>query len=102
MTKRERLACALAGGKPDRVPVSIYQHSTARDRGVKEFVDYTLDFHKEFDPDYVKVMYDELYDAPVNYQFAVDPSVWDLLEDLDDTQNVYSNADIPDAILAKL
>ncbi len=26
----------------------------------------------------------------------------DLLEDLDDTQNVYSNADIPDAILAKL
>ena len=26
----------------------------------------------------------------------------DMLEDLDDTQNVYSNADIPDAILAKL
>jgi YebC/PmpR family DNA-binding regulatory protein len=26
----------------------------------------------------------------------------DLLEDLDDTQNVYSNADIPDAILAQL
>ncbi len=26
----------------------------------------------------------------------------ELLEDLDDTQNVYSNADIPDAILAKL
>jgi YebC/PmpR family DNA-binding regulatory protein len=26
----------------------------------------------------------------------------DLLEDLDDTQNVYSNADIPDDILAKL
>jgi transcriptional/translational regulatory protein YebC/TACO1 len=26
----------------------------------------------------------------------------DLLEDLDDTQNVYSNADIPDDVLAKL
>lgn len=26
----------------------------------------------------------------------------ELLEDLDDTQNVYSNADIPDAILATL
>jgi len=26
----------------------------------------------------------------------------DMLEDLDDTQNVYSNADIPDDVLAKL
>ncbi|HNW78718.1 MAG TPA: YebC/PmpR family DNA-binding transcriptional regulator, partial [Candidatus Competibacteraceae bacterium] len=26
----------------------------------------------------------------------------EMLEDLDDTQNVYSNADIPDAILAQL
>lgn len=83
MTKRERLNCALKGGKPDRVPVSIYQHSTVRDRGVDEFVAYTLDFHKKYDPDYVKVMYDELYDTPVNYQFAVDASAWDLLVDLD-------------------
>ncbi len=83
MTKRERLECALKGGKLDRVPVSIYQHSTVLDRGVDEFVAYTLAFHKEFDPDYVKVMYDELYDTPVNYQFAVDSSVWDLLVDLD-------------------
>jgi uroporphyrinogen decarboxylase len=83
MTKRERLECALKGGKPDRAPVSIYQHSTVLDRGVDEFVAYTLAFHREFDPDYVKVMYDELYDAPVNYQFAVDSSVWDLLVDLD-------------------
>lgn len=83
MTKRERFECALAGGKPDRVPVSIYQHSTVRERGVEDFVAFTLAFHKKFDPDYVKVMYDELYDAPVNYQFAVDSSVWDLLVDLD-------------------
>lgn len=83
MTKRERLMTALSGGKPDRVPVSIYQHSTARDRGAREFADYTLAFHKEFDPDYVKVMYDEPYDTPVNYQFATDPSVWEMLERLD-------------------
>jgi uroporphyrinogen decarboxylase len=83
MTKRERLLTAVAGGKPDRVPVSIYQHSTARDRGTKEFARYTLDFHKKFDPDYVKVMYDELYDVPVNFQFATDPSVWEMLEPLD-------------------
>jgi len=26
----------------------------------------------------------------------------DMLEDLDDVQNVYSNADIPDAVMAQL
>ena len=83
MNKRERLECAIRGEKPDRVPVSIYQHSTARDRGVNEFSAYTMDFHNRFDPDYVKVMYDEMYDAPVNYQFATDPSVWEMLEGLD-------------------
>ncbi|MEO8411497.1 MAG: uroporphyrinogen decarboxylase family protein [Propionivibrio sp.] len=83
MSKRERVECAMRGDKPDRVPVSIYQHSTAHDRGVEPFVDYTLRFHARFDPDYVKVMYDELYDVPVNFQFATDSSVWDLLEDLD-------------------
>lgn len=83
MTKRERLLCAIRGGTPDRVPVSIYRHSTVHHRGVGEFVDFTLDFHRRFDPDYVKVMYDELYDTPVNYQYAVDETVWGLLEDLD-------------------
>lgn len=83
MNKRERVECAMRGGKPDRVPVSIYQHSTVHERGVDRFVDYTLRFHAQFDPDYVKVMYDELYDAPVNFQFATDSSVWELLEDLD-------------------
>jgi uroporphyrinogen decarboxylase len=83
MTKRERLACAMQGKTPDRVPVSIYQHSSVHDRGVKEFTEFTLGFHREFDPDFVKVMYDEIYDAPVNYQFATDSSVWDILEDLD-------------------
>lgn len=83
MNKRERLECAIRGGKPDRVPVSIYQHSTVHDRGVEEFTTYTLNFHRKYDPDYVKVMYDEMYDAPVNYQFATDISVWGMLERLD-------------------
>lgn len=83
MNKRQRVECAIRGGKPDKVPVSIYQHSAVHDRGVDEFVAYTLDFHSKFDPDYVKVMYDELYDTPVNYQFAVDASVWEQLQPLD-------------------
>jgi len=89
MTKRERFLCAVGGGKPDRVPVSIYQHSTVHERGVKEFAAFTLEFHKRFDPDYVKVMWDELYDVPVNYQFAADPSVWDMLGDLDPRKAAY-------------
>ena len=83
MTPRERLACAMQGGTPDRVPVSIYQHSSVHERGVEPFVRWTLDFHQRFAPDYVKVMYDEMYDAPVNYQFATDAGVWEQLEDLD-------------------
>lgn len=83
MTKRERLSRTFEGEKTDRVPVSIYQHSSVHDRGVAEFTKYTLEFHRKFDPDYVKVMYDELYDTPVNYQFACDPSVWEMLEPLD-------------------
>ena len=83
MTKRERLDKTFRGEKTDRVPVSIYQHSTVHDRGVEPFVEYTLAFHKKYDPDYVKVMYDELYDTPVNYQFATDPGVWGMLEPLD-------------------
>lgn len=89
MTRRERLMTAVSGGKPDRVPVSIYQHSTAHDRGAKEFAEYTLAFHKRYDPDYVKVMYDELYDVPVNYQFVTDPSVWSMLEPLDPRKGAF-------------
>jgi len=89
MNKRERLECAIRGEKPDRVPVSIYQHSTAGDRGVDEFTAYTLAFHAKFDPDYVKVMYDEMYDTPVNYQFATDASVWEMLEPLDPHQGAF-------------
>lgn len=83
MTKRQRLETAMHGGTPDRVPVSIYQHSTVHQRGAREFADWTIAFHAAFDPDYVKVMYDELYDTPVNYQFASAPEVWDMLEPLD-------------------
>ncbi|MCX7774592.1 MAG: uroporphyrinogen decarboxylase family protein [Rectinemataceae bacterium] len=83
MTKRQRLETAISGGTPDRVPVSIYQHSTVHQRGAREFAEWTLAFHKMYDPDYVKVMYDELYDTPVNYQFATGPEVWELLEPLD-------------------
>jgi len=83
MKAMQRIQAALAGEPTDRVPFSVYQHSTVQHRGVKEFAAYTLAFQERYRSDYVKVMYDENYDSPVNYQFATDPGVWGQLEDLD-------------------
>ncbi|MGA2546597.1 MAG: uroporphyrinogen decarboxylase family protein [Rectinemataceae bacterium] len=89
MTKLQRVRAALRGEPTDRVPFSVYQHSNVHNRGAGQFAEYTLAFHKKYDPDYVKVMYDENYDSPVNFQFAVDPKVWGLLEELDPRQGAF-------------
>jgi uroporphyrinogen decarboxylase len=83
MTPMQRVRAALRGEAVDRVPTSVYMHSTVHDRGAREFAAYTLAFQARYQPDYVKVMCDESYDTPVNYQFATDPGVWGLLEPLD-------------------
>jgi uroporphyrinogen decarboxylase len=83
MNNLQRVRAALRGEPVDRVPFSVYMHSTVHDRGAEAFAEYTLAFHRRFRPDYVKVMYDENYDTPVNFQFATDPAVWGQLEDLD-------------------
>jgi uroporphyrinogen decarboxylase len=83
MTKRERINAALNGTKTDRVPFSIYQHSTVHERTVDNFVKYTMDFQKKNDPDYLKVMFDENYDTPVNWQYIQNSDVWKELEEFD-------------------
>ena len=83
MTKYERVAAALAGSEVDRVPFSIYQHSTVHDRSVAGFADYTLAFYRRFDPDYIKVMFDDHYDLPPVYDFIRAPAVWRELEEYD-------------------
>ena len=83
MTKRERVLAALKGEKTDRIPYSVYMHSTVHYRTVRKFTEFTLDFHRKFDPDYVKVMYDENYDTPVNFQCVSTPEQWKQLEELD-------------------
>ena len=83
MNSQQRVRAALRGEPVDRVPFSVYLHSKVQNRGVREFAEFTLAFHRRFRPDYVKAMYDENYDTPVNFQFATDPSVWGLLEELD-------------------
>ena len=83
MTKMERVLATLQKKETDRVPFSVYVHSTVHSRGVERFVEFTLDFHRRYDPDYVKVMYDENYDTPVNFQFVQETSDWRKLEELD-------------------
>lgn len=83
MTKRDRINNAIQGKETDRVPFSIYQHSTVHERSFDNFVDYTMNFHKKYDPDYLKVMFDENYDTPVNWQYIQTLEVWKEFEEFD-------------------
>lgn len=83
MTKRERIIAALLGREKDRAPFSVYQHSTVHERSVDKFVNYTMDFYNKYDPDYIKVMFDENYDTPVNWQYIQNLDVWKELEKID-------------------
>lgn len=83
MTKMERVLATLRKEETDRVPFSVYIHSTVHSRGVDRFVQFTLDFHRKYDPDYVKVMYDENYDTPVSFQFVRESRDWRALGELD-------------------
>jgi uroporphyrinogen decarboxylase len=83
MTKKERVFAALKKQSTDRVPFSVYQHSSVHDRSVEKFVDYTLAYQKKYDPDYVKVMFDDHYDLPPVYDFVRTKEVWSELEEYD-------------------
>jgi uroporphyrinogen decarboxylase len=53
------------------------------DRTVEKFTEFTLNFYNKFDPDYIKVMYDENYDTPVNHQFLRSVELWRKLEEFE-------------------
>ena len=83
MNKMQRVLATLKGEETDRVPYSSYVHSTVHQRTPQKFAEFTLDFYHKFDPDYVKVMYDDLYDMPVNYFHVITLDVWKKLERFD-------------------
>jgi uroporphyrinogen decarboxylase len=84
MTKLQRVLRTLDGETTDRVPFSAYMHSTVHDKTPAGFVKFTLDFYRDYDPDYIKVMFDEHYDLPVTYDFVRSLKVWRLLEEYDE------------------
>ena len=60
MTKKERLDAVLAGKTPDRIPFSFYYHFQGDPEKEKDYVKSHLDFYRESDVDFLKIMCDEL------------------------------------------
>jgi uroporphyrinogen decarboxylase len=54
-TKAGRVALALQGGKPDRVPVSAWWHDYAREWSAQALAEATLEAYRRYDWDFVKV-----------------------------------------------
>jgi uroporphyrinogen decarboxylase len=50
---------------------------------VERFTRFTLNFHEKYQPDLVKVMYDEQYDLPVDRHCLRDAQDWRLLEEFE-------------------
>jgi len=55
MTKRERVAAALAGGEVDRVPASFWGHDYVREWTPEGLAEATLERFREYDWDFIKV-----------------------------------------------
>jgi uroporphyrinogen decarboxylase len=61
MTKRERVAAALAGQPVDRPPVAFWRHVPEVDHTAAGLAGAMLDFHRRWDLDLVKVMSSGVY-----------------------------------------
>jgi len=55
ISKRERLAAALAGEIADRLPVALWRHFPVDDQNSESLAESTLSFQRLFDFDFVKV-----------------------------------------------
>jgi uroporphyrinogen decarboxylase len=55
MTPKDRIDALLKGGRPDRLPVSVWRHFYHLENDPKEFVAATAAFQKKFNWDLVKI-----------------------------------------------
>lgn len=56
MRHRDRIETTLAGKKPDRIPIALWQHFPVDDQDPHSLAEATIDFQNRFDFDLVKVM----------------------------------------------
>jgi hypothetical protein len=61
MTKRARIAAAIAGQPVDRVPVAFWRHVPEVDHTAKGLADAMLAFHRRWDLDLIKIMSSGVY-----------------------------------------
>ena len=61
MTKWERIDAALQGAEVDRVPISLWKHYHLQDRAPGQLAEVTLDLHRQFDTDLIKLTPSGLY-----------------------------------------
>lgn len=61
MTKRERIAAAIAGQPVDRVPLAFWRHVPEVDHTAKGLADAMLAFHRRWDLDLIKIMSSGVY-----------------------------------------
>lgn len=73
MTKRERVAAAVAGARPDRVPVSFWRHFPDADHDAGQLADATIAFQRTYDLDLVKLMPSGMYGTEDFGTVAGDP-----------------------------
>jgi uroporphyrinogen decarboxylase len=86
MTKRERIAAAIAGQPVDRVPYSLWYHflvEAGRLPAGPEMVAAELDFYHKYDPDLFKVMHDIPYEMPASKPQVQSVEDWARLPALD-------------------
>lgn len=82
MTKWQRIEAALAGVEVDRVPISLWAHYHLQDRAPQRLVQATLDLHRQFDTDLIKLTPSGLYsiqDWGVAIRFGRDDATFPLV-----------------------
>ncbi len=68
MNKIERVDTVLAGGQPDRPPLSLWYHFGHQYAGGKKFAEIALEYFAYYDFDFLKVMNDYYYPLPQGLQ----------------------------------
>ncbi|MGQ9566414.1 MAG: uroporphyrinogen decarboxylase family protein [Anaerolineae bacterium] len=81
MTKWERVEAALHGQEVDRVPIGLWAHYHLQDRAPRRLVEATLNLHRQFDTDLVKLTPSGLYsiqDWGATIRFGLDDDTFPL------------------------
>lgn len=61
MTKKERIAAAIEGRRPDTLPYSFWTHLPGIDLNPEELAEKTYEFYKTYDVDFIKTMNNGMY-----------------------------------------